>query len=621
MATFTTTPGKLLLKNDLPERYHHYLEKPMDKDNLQAMMTDIGKNHPDRYDEILHKLTKHGEQMGYRYGREASLGTDTYEPGDKLMRARERLKKDIQEIRDSDMSIEQKEGEITERMQEGREEIRDKVKDAVKGTSFDLQMKSGVRGNLDQIADILVGEVIPISSDGSPIPYPITRGYAENLTPSQYWNSAQKARMGLIGVKLATPEAGDISNQIMQAVQKLRITQEHEPEDSKGGLPVDPTDPDYVGSVLAQDVKDIGSAGDKITPKMSREFKDRGVDRVLIHSPITSQVPYGVSQDAIGTATDHEYNVGDFAGITAAQSVIEPLTQQNISSKHHGQRSASGTDLVKNLISVPANFPNEASVSGQDGYVQKIHQPEMGDGYIQINNEKYPLPAMQEPKVEEGDKVSAGQVMSSGVPNPARLVELVGVGEGRRRFAHAMSEAFDDAGVDHNKRDIEFIARGLVNHARMKEPYGHYMPGEIVEYGDLMKNYSPREGAHEVSPRNASGKYLEEQVAHYTPGTRLTRSMAEDIKDLGYDKVTINEKPPPFEPEMRRAREARRHSENWIERLGGSGLKRSFMKALEGDRTQADPNDPTALFTQLTVKGRPRKMDEDYQQEMLDALG
>ncbi len=620
MPTFQTTPGRLLLREVLPERYHHYLDGPLDKGTMQEMMTDIAAHDEEQYEQILQKLTRYGEEMGSTYGREASLSSDSYDAGEDMIRIRKKLSDEIQSVRDSDMPLEEKETRIVGLMQQGREDLKEAAREAIKGTSFEAQLESGVRGNLDQITDILAGEIIPIDSDGAPVPLPITRGFAERLTPSQYWTSAQKARMGLIGVKLATPEAGDISNQIMQAVQKLRVTQEHEPEGSKGGLPVDPTDPDYTGSVLAQDVEDIAEAGDKITPKLARLMKDRGIGKVLIHSPITSQVPFGVSRDAIGTSTGQDYSVGNFAGITASQSLLEPLTQANIGSKHSGQRSASGTDVVKDLISVPADFPNEAAVSGDDGYVQEIHQPEVGDGYIKVDGEKYPLPAMQTPRVGEGDKVAKGQVMSSGVPNPARLVELVGVGEGRRRFADAFSRALRDAGIDHNKRNAEFIARGLVNHARIQRPYKGYTPGELVEYGKLMREYEPREGAQKVSPSNAKGKYLEEPVAHYTPGTQLSESMAQELKDLGYDELLVHDQDPPFQPEMRRAREARRHSDNWIERLGGSGLKRSFMRSLEGGRGEAKVDDPTNLFSQLTLQGRPQKPDEQFQKEMMDVL-
>lgn len=609
MPARTTTPGRLALRQALPEQYHHYLSGPLDRGRLDEMMKEIAQKEPERYEEILHKLTQLGDSIGSTYGREASLSPSSFEPSEELVRERLHLKKELMRVQQSDMPMEQKEDSYIAAMQEGRERIKDAVAESIKGTSFEAQLASGVRGNIDQVTDILAGEIIPVGPNSEPLPHPIDRGWESGLTPSQYWLHNQKARKGLIGTKLATPAAGDISNQIRQAVQRLRITAEREPEESQAGLPVDPSDSDYTGSILAADVEDLAKRGDKLTPELAREMKDRGIQTVLIHSPITSQVPAGVSWESIGDSTGVHYTLGDFAGNTAAESLTERLSQISIGSKHRGQSKVSGSELIEALIDVPKDFPHEAALSGADGMVQEIHTPEVGDGYIKVNGERYRLPAGEEPTVEKGEEVRKGQRMSSGVVNPSHIVDLLGVGEGRRRYAQELSEALKAAGIDHNKRNAEFIARGLVNHARITEPYEDWVPGDLVEHAELMRRWQPREDSYLLGTSAAQGKYLEKPVAHYTPGTKLSRSMVGDLKDLGYRELTVHDQPPPFKPEMRRAREARQHAENWVGRLGGSHLRRSFMRSLEQGRGLSDAGDPTAVFTQILTMGKPQPVD------------
>jgi len=201
--------------------------------------------------------------------------------------------------------------------------------------------------------------------------------------------------------------------------------------------------------------------------------------------------------------------------------------------------------------------------------------------------------------------------LSTGISNPATIARVLGIGDARRRFVDIFSDALKESGIGHNKRNIEFIARGLVDHARIDKPYGDFLPGDIVEFSALSRHYQPREGAVAANPTQSVGRYLEKPVAYHTIGTRITRPMAKELKALGYGDLLVHSEPPPFSPEMRRAMDASRYSLSWMDRLGGFYLKRSLLDALYSGQTSSDPTNPVDLIPQIVMEGRIRPIKEE----------
>jgi len=123
-------------------------------------------------------------------------------------------------------------------------------------------------------------------------------------------------------------------------------------------------------------------------------------------------------------------------------------------------------------------------------------------------------------KYKVGDEVEAGDVLSDGVPNPAEFVKFKGIGEGRRQFVTAFRDSMKEAGLGAHRRNIEILSRGVINHVRLNDAVGEYMPDEIVPYDLFEAKWQPRPES-KVTPVKASvGKYLEKPILHYTVGTK-----------------------------------------------------------------------------------------------------
>jgi hypothetical protein len=186
------------------------------------------------------------------------------------------------------------------------------------------------------------------------------------------------------------------------------------------------------------------------------------------------------------------------------------------------------------------------------------------------------------PKVKVGDEVEAGDVLSDGIPNPAIIASHKGIGEGRRQFVDILHNAFKQGGFNAHRRNIEVMARGLLNHVRITDLDGpaDSLPDDIREYDSLVRGYQARHGTQSLPVKDARGLYLEAPVLHYSIGTPVTPRVAAALAGAGVEKVQAHKDPTPFVPDMTRAMETAAFSDDWMVRMAGLyGVKRSVLDA------------------------------------------
>ena len=138
-----------------------------------------------------------------------------------------------------------------------------------------------------------------------------------------------------------------------------------------------------------------------------------------------------------------------------------------------------------------------------------------------------------------------------------------------------------DSNLTVNRRNVELIARGLVNHVELGEEMDAYVPGDKVPYNMLEKFYQPRQDARTMDAQTAVGKYLERPILHYTIGTKVRPSVVKNLKEFGLDRqVTVHDNPPPFQPQMVRGMAIAAHDPDWIASMQGSGIKGRILTAV-----------------------------------------
>ncbi len=260
------------------------------------------------------------------------------------------------------------------------------------------------------------------------------------------------------------------------------------------------------------------------------------------------------------------------------------------SSKHAGgvaggSAAVSGFAHINSLVQIPKIMPGGATHATKDGRVSAIDDAPQGGSYVTVAGETHYVPPGIDLAVKLGDDVEAGDVLSKGIPSDAEIVKYQGLGAGRAHFTQSFREAYRNAGMYANRRNVELLARGLIDHVKVTDEFGDHVPDDVVPYQAIEASWTPREGARHVDANRALGKYLERPVLHHTVGTLIKPSTLKDFAEFGVNNVLVHDDPPPFEPLMVRGMANLEHDPDWMTRHLGSNLQKSTLEAVHRGRT------------------------------------
>lgn len=581
-----------MLNDALPAELRDYTRK-LDGKQVRALFRDIAEKYPDQYRDIAKKVSDIGRDAAYTDGGQ-SFGIKELKAPVVAKQARIQLRMQIAAILNSNASDEQKETKILDVTSKLQSRLPKEVLDELvtQGNPLGEQVLSGSRGNPSQLARLVAGDLLYVDHRGNTIPLPAITGYAEGVPPAEWFAASFGARAGLRDVKFATRDAGYFGKQLSQAAHRLMITQDDSDDaddeaDSDRGLPVDVTDIDNEGALLARSVGEY-PRNTVLSPKVLKDIHKSGIKKILVRSPVVGgPVHGGVYAKDVGIRERGGFSpLGDNVGLAAAQALSEKVVQGGLSSKHAGgvkgaTQAVSGFDLVNQLIQVPKRFKGGAAHAKEDGTVDAITKTPTGNYSIMINGKSHFIQAGFTPSVKKGDKVEAGDVLSDGLPNPAEIVRYKGVGEGRRYFIRSFAKAYRDANLSVNRRNVELLSRGLIDHVQLTEEDEDHIPGDVVSYSQLERTWTPRQGYSTVTPKQGIGKYLERPVLHYTIGTKIRPSMINELDEFQIGQIDVHDEPPPFEPHMVRAMGASQHDPDWMAKLLGSYQKKSITQSVQ----------------------------------------
>lgn len=584
-----TTIGKLLIDQALPADMRGKVQE-LDKKGIQALFQHIADNKPEQYREIAQNLMKASSEAGYASGG-YSFGLKHLLPARSAVIIRQQLDAKVERIlADPTLSDTDKEQQIILHSGRAAEHMEKEIYDEslAEGNPLAMQIKSGAKGNKTNLRSLRGGDLLYLDHHDHEVPIPVTKSYAEGLEPAQYFAGTFGARKGLVDLKVGTADAGYLSKQLGQAAHRLVVTahDSDKPHDHNNpiGMPTTTDDADNEGAFLAKAAGPY-PRNTRLTPKILADLRERNIKDMLVRSPIAGgPADGGVYGLDVGVRERGDVApVGDFVGIGAAQSVGEPLSQATIGSKHSGgvaggTASASGFKLIDQLVQHPSSFAGGAAHSQLDGTVNKIEAAPQGGHYITVDSHQHYAPTGTNPTAKLGDKVEAGDALSNGIHNPAELVMHKGIGEGRKLFADQLREAAAESGFKLHRRNLELLSRALINHVRIGEEMGDYVPGDVIPYQTLEHGYEPRNGYQEVTPKQAIGKYLEKPVLHYSIGTQIKPSVHKVLEHHGITNVTVHNEPPPFEPVMIRGQSNLSADTDWMTRLLGSNLEKNLLR-------------------------------------------
>jgi DNA-directed RNA polymerase subunit beta' len=336
----------------------------------------------------------------------------------------------------------------------GTETVTDAKGKNVEQESFNsiyMMADSGARGSAAQIRQLAGMRGLMAKPDGSIIETPITANFREGLDVLQYFISTHGARKGLADTALKTANSGYLTRRLVDVAQDLVVTEvDCETRNGvamapivEGGDIVEPLTERVLGRVLAEPVLIPGTdkvafdAGTMLDEATVQRLEDLSIDNVIVRSPITCEVRYGVCSQCYGRdlARGHRINIGEAVGVIAAQSIGEPGTQLTMRTFHIG--GAASRSAAINNIEIKSNgiakLVNIKTVAHHKGYLVAVSR----SGEISIVNElgrereRYKVPYGATITIQDGEEVKQGQIVANWDPHTHPVVTEV---EGLIRF-------------------------------------------------------------------------------------------------------------------------------------------------------------------------------------------
>lgn len=594
-----TTVGTMMINDSLPPELRLKADEVLDRKRLTELLRGVAEKHPERYRETVKTLNDVGRSSAYSEGVTVSLSALQKSNREKALVRRARAR--VLGIAASDKSREEKNKAIIDTVLPMVDRLQETLREEAEAENnpYWFQVKSGARGKMGDFNAIRGASGLVNDHRNELVPIPILHSLGEGLDPVEYWAGTYGQRRGMIDVKFAVGDAGFLNKQLVNAAHRLVVTRDKPPETRLPvGLPVKADDQDNVGAVLARDAGPY-KAGETITPDVLAGLQDAGIEDVLVHSPMTEPSPDGgISRWAAGRRDRPEFShIGDNIGIPAAQSLGERLAQGMLDSKHAA--GASGTDKVSRmgfeylnrLIQSPEIFPEAGPLSEVEGEVDEVKPAPQGGHYISVAGHEYYAGPGINPIVSPGETVEPGDDLTDGAPHPSQLIRLRGIGEARRRYLELLQEGLENSGISMHRRNAEAVVAGLLNWVRVNNPEGleGHVVDDLVAYNSVAGEYRPRQGSTRTALGHARGRFLEEPVLHYTPGTRITRQVVEDLKKWGIHDVETSDQEPDFEPYMQRGMLGVYNDEDWQTRLAGFYTTSAFLEGVHRGR-MSDPH-------------------------------
>ena len=277
----------------------------------------------------------------------------------------------------------------------------------------------------------------------------------------------------------------DTISEIQVRLQKIRgIEVEAIREDTrnqdKGKGVIESLADRITGRVLAEDIVDVdGNVIARVNETINDDLADKIAsirDKVLIRSVLTCQSPQGVCRKCYGQdlANKADVEIGEAVGIIAAQSIGEPGTQLTMRTFHTG--GVAGGDITQGLPRVEELFearkPKMCAIIAEiDGTISYGEPDKNNLRTIVITPDdlenqlprEYSIPFGITPKVKEGDRITAGSLITDGPKNPHDILRISGLKETHRYLVKEVQKVYKSQGVEINDKHIEVMVRQMLH--------------------------------------------------------------------------------------------------------------------------------------------------------------
>jgi len=516
---FETTVGRLLFNNELPEDYP-FVNQEIDKKKMSAIVDDLIvfygiRNVPAILDKV--------KTFGFKYATVSGVtwGIDDLNSPAQKGEVIDRAKKESEEItaqyNEGFLSDEEKKRKNIEVWQSAKNEIEKLIPSSLlkNGSVYDM-LKSGARGSIGNITQMVGMKGLIVNTVGETIDFPIISSSKEGLTPIEYFITTHGARKGLTDTALNTAKAGYLSRRLFDVAQDLLVTEEDcgvkdgivlHGSDSDSGIEVSIAK-NVEGRVIFQDILDekgnvLFKKGHLLSKADSRKIEEAGVKEVSVRSPLRCKTARGICAHCYGydLGKNKLVEVGEAVGTVAAQAIGEPGTQLTMRTFHSGGTATVGGDITQGLPRVEEVFEkrkpkNPAVISHIDGSVLEIKNagkekiivllPEITSKKTAAKETEYIVNYKRTPIVKVGDKVSMGDLMTDGSADIDELYKYGGKEATQNYVISEVNKLYELQGSAVSRKHTEVIVRQMFSRSKVRESGGtSFSPGDLIDADEL----------------------------------------------------------------------------------------------------------------------------------------
>ena len=536
-----TTLGRLLFNEIIPQDLG-YVDRT-NPDNILKLEIDfhVGKK---QLKPILDKcINTHGatktaevlddvKAIGYKYSTRGAISvsiSDMKVPDEKkqiLADAQTQVDKITKMFRRGLMTEEERYLAVVKVWEEADKVLTKALLDGLdKYNNIFMMADSGARGSNQQIKQLAGMRGLMADTTGRTIELPIKSNFREGLDVLEYFISAHGARKGLSDTALRTADSGYLTRRLVDVSQDLIIRETDccagkaipgmEVEAFMEGKEVIESFQERItGRYLAESVYDkdgnlLVKANHMVSPKRAALIVNQGVDsngvpfldpdtgvtrqdaKLKIRTILTCKSHLGVCAKCYGAnmATGQPVQVGEAAGIIAAQSIGEPGTQLTMRTFHTG--GVAGDDITQGLPRVEELFearkPKGLAIIAEFGGKVQLRDNKKKREVVITNDETgeskaYLIPYGSRIKVLDDQVLEAGDELTEGSVNPHDILKIKGIRAVQDYMLREVQRVYRLQGVDINDKHIELIVRQMLKKIVVDEAGdSNFLPGSQVD--------------------------------------------------------------------------------------------------------------------------------------------
>jgi DNA-directed RNA polymerase subunit beta' len=371
-----------------------------------------------------------------------------------------------------------------------------------------MMSESGARGSISQIKQLSGMRGLMADTQGKTIEIPVKANFREGLSVLEYFLSSHGGRKGLADTAIRTADSGYLTRRLVDVSQDVIVREldcgtrkgievseimdgteviESLAERITGRYTTEPISHPETGEVLVE-------ADRKITDQDAEKIMKAGIRKVKIRSLLTCHSEYGVCSKCYGAnlATGEDVNVGEAVGIIAAQSIGEPGTQLTMRTFHTG--GVAGDDITQGLPRVEELFearkPKGLAVISEISGTVKINDIKKKREVIVTSDDgdsrTYQITYGSRIKVNDGDRIEAGDEITEGSVNPHDILKIKGVNGVQQYLLQEVQRVYRLQGVDINDKHIEIIIRQMLRKVKVDDAGDtNMLPGGLVDMFDF----------------------------------------------------------------------------------------------------------------------------------------